>query len=111
MEKITEFAPADRYLYDFGACSIAKGWAQFDSAQDASYFGNWVNPVKREWFAYCEGDTTLIRCESDAEFAAYVRETFDWYAERDGRRPGIDPGFSDDLKAAFNRVGLTDLLH
>ena len=37
--KITrEFAPADRYVYDFGLCSYEKGWAQVDTAQDASYF-------------------------------------------------------------------------
>ncbi len=38
--KITrEFAPADRYTYDFGLCSYENGWAQVDTAQDASYFG------------------------------------------------------------------------
>ena len=37
--KITrEFCPGDRYLYDFGLCSYKKGWAQVDTAQDASYF-------------------------------------------------------------------------
>ena len=38
--KITrEFAPADRYVYDFGLCSYKNGCAQVDTAQDASYFG------------------------------------------------------------------------
>ena len=37
--KITrEFCPADRYTYDFGLRSYEKGWAQVDTAQDASYF-------------------------------------------------------------------------
>lgn len=111
METIREFAPADRYLYDFGACSVANGWAQFDTRQDASYFGNWVNPVKREWFTYAEGDTTLIRCADDAEFTTYCRETFAWYADRDGQRPGIDPGFGKTLRTEFERLGLADLLH
>jgi hypothetical protein len=111
MEQIREFCPADRYLYDFGACSIAKGWAQFDTRQDAHYFGNWVNPAKREWFTYAEGDTTLTRCATDQEFVAYVRETFAWYEEYDGNRPGIDPGFSEELRAEFERLGLADLLH
>ena len=111
MERITEFAPADRYLYDFRACTPAKGWAQFDSKQDASYFGNWINPTRFEWFSYCEGDTTLIRCADSAEFVAYVRETFAWYENRDGRRPGIDAMGSSDLSAAFARLGLSDLMH
>ena len=38
--KITrEFCPGDRYTYDFGHCSYENGWAQVDTAQDASYFG------------------------------------------------------------------------
>lgn len=111
MERITEFAPADRYLYDFKVCTTQKGWAQFDTAQDASYFGNWINPTRREWFSYTEGDTTLIRCATDEEFTTYVRETFQWYVDHDGKRPGIDPGFNDALKGAFEGLGLGDLLH
>ena len=73
MKTTREFAPADRYLYDFGLCSVANGWAQFDTAQDASYFGNWINPDRRMMFSYAEGDTTLVECETDEEFAAHVR--------------------------------------
>ena len=111
MQKIREFSPADRYLYDFKVCTVAKGWAQFDTAQDASYFGNWVNPERREWFTYAEGDTCLTRCDTDAEFAVYCRETFAWYVKNDGRRPGIDPGMDDALKARFVSLGLAELLH
>ena len=68
--KITrEFAPADRYLYDFGLCSYANGWAQVDTAQDASYFGTWANPTRLLIFNYCEGDTTLHEAETPEEFA------------------------------------------
>ena len=42
-----EFAPADRYLYDFKVLTIDKGWAQLDSRQDASYYGHW-NPRQRQ---------------------------------------------------------------
>lgn len=111
MKRTTEFSPADRYLYDFGLCKTANGWAQFDTAQDASYFGNWLNPFRLMWFSYCEGDCTLIECESPAEFAEYVRETFALYQKRDDRRPGIDPGFNEQLKAEFERLSLGDLMH
>lgn len=110
MERITQFSPADRYIYDFRYCTLAKGWAQFDSAQDASYFGNWINPGKREWFSYCEGDTTLVRCDDDAEFMAYVRQMVSWYAEHDGKMPAIDALYSEPLVAEFRRLGLGDLL-
>ena len=60
--KITrEFCPGDRYVYDFGLCSYENGWAQVDTAQDASYFGTWANPTRLMIFSYCEGDTTLKR--------------------------------------------------
>lgn len=111
MKRTTEFSPADRYLYDFKVLTMEKGWAQFDSAQDASYFGNWINPFERKWFTYCEGDCTLVECDDDAEFCQYVRETFAWYANRDGKRPGIDPGFNAELKRRFASIGLGDLLH
>lgn len=35
---------SDRYKYDFRLCTSANGWAQLDTKQDASYFGNWINP-------------------------------------------------------------------
>ena len=45
--KITrELCPGDRYTYDFGLCSYENGWAQVDTAQDASYFGTWANPTR-----------------------------------------------------------------
>lgn len=111
VQRITEFAPADRYLYDFGACSYAKGWAQMDTRQDASYYGNWVSPVRRELFSYCEGDTTLTRCDTDGEFAAAVREAANWH-KQSGYWLGIDPGFKKDgFREKFEALGLGDLLH
>ncbi|MDE2099347.1 MAG: hypothetical protein KGL39_18985 [Patescibacteria group bacterium] len=111
MQRITEFAPADRYLYDFRVCTTDKGWAQLDTRQDASYFGNWVNPFDRKIFTYCEGDTTLVICESDEEFTAEIERIFAWHEEHDGKRPGIDPGFNKELKAQFEQLGLAALLH
>lgn len=110
IQTIREFAPADRYLYDFRVCTYALGWAQMDTRQDASYYGNWVNPTSRELFSYCEGDTTLVRCETDAEFASMVREWATWSIAREYWL-GIDPGFGDAMRARFTDLGLADLLH
>ena len=33
----------DRYQFDFNLCSGARGWTQFDTDQDAWYFGIWVH--------------------------------------------------------------------
>jgi hypothetical protein len=111
MPKITkEFAPADRYVYDFVACATAKGWAQLDTRQDASYYGNWINPTERKLFSYCEGDTTLTEFETDEEFKVALAECIAWHRER-LYFVGIDPGFNRELKAAFVRLGFEAELH
>ena len=110
--KITrEFAPGDRYVYDFDLCSTANGWAQVDTAQDASYFGTWANPTRLLIFTYCEGDTTLKEAESPEEFAAELREIDAWNRAQGYGPARIDPGFDPGTKAAFERVGLGDMLH
>lgn len=43
------FHPADRYQFDFNLCSKKKGWKQYDTSQDAWYFG-----VKRDLKALAE---------------------------------------------------------
>lgn len=112
-----DFAPADRYLYDFKVLTIEKGWAQLDTRQDASYYGHWINPVTREIFSYCEGDTCLTTCETDAEMQAYLADMTAWNVEmgyapfRNGKPVGIDPGFNTDLKMACIGAGLSAWMH
>ncbi len=110
--KITrEFAPADRYTYDFGLCSYENGGAQVDTAQDASYFGIWANPIRLMIFSYCEGDTTLKEAASPEELATELCEIDAW-SRANGHGPArIDPGFDPAMKAAFVALGLADLLH
>jgi hypothetical protein len=110
--KIThEFCPGDRYTYDFGFCSYEKGWAQVDTAQDASYFGTWANPTRLMIFSYCEGDTTLKEAASREEFAAELREIDAWNRAHGYGPARIDPGFDPAMKAAFEGLGLADILH
>lgn len=99
----------DRYKYDFRLCTMKNGWAQLDSKQDASYYGNWVNPTLRQLFSYCEGDTTLTECEDDADFIQAVRECCEWHKER-GYFIGIDCG-KIEIEDAFDRLGLGEYLH
>lgn len=112
MAKTTRgFTEGHRYRYDLGKCSYAEGWAQFDTAQDASYYGRWVNPTRMTLFCYVEGDTTMVECESEAEFAKAVREASDWHARNDGVPGRIDAGFTPGMRERFERLGLGDLLH
>ncbi|ARJ66125.1 hypothetical protein WV31_10845 [Magnetospirillum sp. ME-1] len=106
-----EFCPADRYLYDFGLCSSGNGFAQMDTKQDASYYGNWCNPTRRVLFSYVEGDCTTQVADTDEEFARLVRESAEWHDTHGYGPLRLDPGFNAELKAALIRVGLEDLLH
>jgi hypothetical protein len=110
--KITrEFCPGDRYVYDFGLCSYEKGWVQIDTAQDASYFGTWANPTRLMIFSYCEGDTTLKEAASLYEFANELREIDAWHRANGYGPARIDPGFDPSMKAAFEVLGMGDMLH
>ena len=110
--KITrEFCPGDRYVYDFGLCSYSNGWAQVDTAQDASYFGTWANPARLVILNYCEGDTTVKEAASPEEFAAELREIDVWNRANGYGPARIDPRFNPAMKAAFEWLGLVDLLH
>jgi hypothetical protein len=111
MKRTTGFeAMGDRYKYDFNQCHFKKGWAQLDTRQDASYFGNWLNPITFEHFSYCEGDLTHIQCESAEEFKNWVIETVNWHKER-GYFIGIDGMCDEKIISAFKALGLEEFLH
>jgi hypothetical protein len=112
MKTITrDFAPSDRYVYDFKLCTIERGWAQIDTRQDASYFGQWINPAKRQILCYCEGDITFAQLSTDAELVSEVEHIRAFHAEVGYPMTGIDPGFSEPLKAALVAAGLEAFLH
>lgn len=111
MKKTHEFLPADRYCYDFKVCTIAKGFAQVDTEQDASYYGTWANPFKLITFAYVEGDCYTNEAETPAEFVEHLRGIKSWNESQGYKFHGIDPGFNEALKAEFVALGLADLIH
>ncbi len=67
-------AMSDRYVFDFGHCGGNSDWYQYDTKEDASYFGNWVNPVTLETVSYAEGDVCLTRCASPEDYAREIGE-------------------------------------
>jgi hypothetical protein len=99
----------DRYKYD-ARYQRADGWAQLDSKQDASYYGQWVNPIQLKLFSYCEHDTCLTECEDEADFIATVRECVRWNTEA-GYFEGIDAMSDPPILEAFTRMGLAEFLH
>jgi hypothetical protein len=101
-----EFADGNRYQYDFGLC---RDFAQVNTSEDASWFGIWACPSRLVVFTFCEGDCLTVQCDTAAEFCDELRKV-QAFADRQGKFLGIDPG-SDPVKvAAWEALGLGDLL-
>lgn len=104
MKQTSEFfIEADRYLFD---TRLAKSYAQIDTDQDAWYFGMWACPIHRTVITYAEGDLTKTICDSDDEFIAEMQRISQWSSFK-----GIDIGWSDTHKQAWEDLGLSSLLH
>lgn len=56
-------------------------WCQYDTDQDAWYFGVWCNGRTREVLTYAEGDLTLQRYRDAAAYNAGIQEMNDFYGE------------------------------
>ena len=69
----------DRYKFDFVYCTPALGWEQYDTKQDAWYFGIWVNLKQRAILCYCEGDLSLAIAHNDQELKAELDETAEMF--------------------------------
>jgi hypothetical protein len=111
--KITrEHQQTDRYAFDFGECSTANGFAQIDTAQDASYYGQWCNPETLVIVSYIEGDVTRKQCETGEEFAETLQHLKAWTNAAGYDFRGIDPGCRQPaIRARFVALGLSDMLH
>ncbi len=70
-----------RYYFDFDSGFVNDGWLQFDTNQDASYYGVWVNPRLLQTLAYCEGDVHLVICPDADHYNAEIREMCEFHGE------------------------------
>ena len=71
----------DRYIIDFADDFKSEGWMQFDTDQDAHYFGYWVNPSQRKTLCYAEGDWTFIWCADAAGYNREIVYSLEYYHE------------------------------
>lgn len=111
MIKTHEFAPSDRYVYDFRLCTPHDGWAQIDTEQDASYFGTWANPFKLEVVSYVEGDVYRNKAENVQEFVDEIMSIKTWNEGHGYKFGGVDAMCREDLITRFKEIGLGELLH
>ena len=109
----------DRYAFDYQHCQLSKGWAQLDTREDASYFGNWAHPEKLQIVSFAEGDVCVVSCESSDEFRAEIESMAVFYigrdcTDKDGKRQlgtfRIDAGMSPAAEASWSSHGLKQYL-
>ena len=112
MQTLHAFNPdSNRYAFDFELCSARHGWAQLDTSQDASYYGNWANPFTLQVVTYQEGDETLQTSETEQEFTDAVRAVKSSQEACGHTFKGIDTLLRTDADARFKALGLGDLLY
>lgn len=71
----------ERYYYDFMEGFFDAGWEQYDTDQDAWYFGVWINEDTRQILTYAEGDTTLVTCKSEESYKEEIRAMNEFHGE------------------------------
>ena len=82
----------DRYVFDTQLCTKEAGFEQFDTDQDAHYFGVWVSRDNRATVTYAEGDLTLVACASEEGFKAEIADAEKFYGKAPPAFIGIDVG-------------------
>ncbi len=73
------FHHTERYRFDFQICIRERGWSQYDTKQDAWYFGVWVHPEKRVILTYAEGDITVTKCPNEESYHAELKYMAEFY--------------------------------
>jgi len=71
----------ERYRWDFDKKALEEGWGQYDTDQDAWYFGVWVNKKLLQTRTYAEGDLTLVKCPDVEHFNAEIEDMNKFYGE------------------------------
>ncbi len=71
----------NRYFFDDRVHRRGAGWQQWDTSQDAPYFGVWVHRDLRQVLTFAEGDITVVECPDDAGFKAELESMERCYGE------------------------------
>ena len=62
------FNPSHQVSLNFAEGFNKDGWEQFETGQEAPYFGVWINYKELKTLTYAEGDWSLVTCESDTKY-------------------------------------------
>jgi hypothetical protein len=70
------WSDGSRYLFD---ANLGNGWRQYDTHQDASYHGIWVNAEARQVVVYCEGDLSVETFDTQEGLIADLASKGEFY--------------------------------
>ena len=93
----------ERYAFDNKHCGMSSDWYQYDSDQDAPYYGTWINPALLAAVCYCEGDITATICGAPTQFRQWFAELEAWSKDRNGRLDDHDDKFWAKVEAIEKR--------
>lgn len=95
----------NRYKFDCGLCSYKKGWIQFDTDQDAYYFGVWIHKGKKQIVTYAEGDLIIVEAPTSESFNEEIAHMCKYYGGASSIRTidadGIYTRYYQDRKECF----------
>lgn len=100
----------DRYAFDFQHCQGSRGWAQLDTHEDASWFGNWAHPDHLQIVSFAEGDICVATCEDSDEFRAEIERMASFFIDTQGGTFRIDAGLKPNAEASWVSHGLKHFL-
>jgi hypothetical protein len=105
----------NRYEIDNGVCNSASGFCQIDTSQDASYFGIWTSPSQRAVCSFMEGDITVEKATTDAEYREILVNCLTSHRHNNEAHPHamIDLGISrrDEFRDAFVTLGMASYIY
>lgn len=98
-----------RTLFDSEYCTDAKGYARILTTRDAWYYGQWLDPWRRQIVTYTEGDLEVIDCDTDRELKTQLERLADFH-RKDGTWIGIEAA-SPTVRRRCAEAGLDALVH
>lgn len=101
----------NRYVMDsFLVFSRRPGWRQYDTENDAWYFGTWVNPVSWQVVTYAEGDLTLDQYLTADDMKKTLLDMADFYGEQPASMIVLhEDGTREDVFDINGRTGPDDV--
>lgn len=96
-----------RYIFDN---RLPSDYAQLDTSEDASWYGNWASAQRRTLVSYAEGDCCITKCDTDIEFLQEFNSFLEFCNRIGYEFKGIDAGIDPDL-SPWTRVGLAAFIH